>query len=84
MLPGMLVVGISIWLLVNGVQRCARGEKGGVWRIASGLAVLIVFVVCLVATLWYYRDCRRPEIYPEKFRHASPLSQGAQGASVSP
>ena len=74
MLPGMFVVGISIWLVVTGFERCARREKGGVWRIVSGLTVLLVFVVCLVATLWYYRDCGRPEIYPEKFRHASPLN----------
>ena len=54
MLPGMLVAGFSIWLLVNGLGRCARREKGGVWRIAAGLAVLLLFAVCLVATLWYY------------------------------
>ncbi len=75
MLPGMLVVGISIWLVVNGFERCARREKGGAWRLVSGLVVLLVFLVCLVATLWYYRDCGRPEIYPETLRFGSPAAE---------
>ena len=74
LLPGMLVVGFSIWLLINGLGRCARREKGGVWRIASGLAVLLVFVVCLVATLWYYRDSGRIEIYNEATRLQIPVA----------
>ena len=75
MFPGMLVVGFSLWLVINGFGRCARREKGGAWRLVCGLAVLLVFVVCLVATLWYYRDSGRLEIYPESLRFDVPPAE---------
>ena len=83
MLPGMLVVGISIWLLINGFERCARREKGGVWRIVTGFALLLVFAVSLAATLWYYRDCGRLEIYNEATRRQIPVATPSPPDSVS-
>ncbi len=74
MLPGMLVVGIAIWLVVNGFGKLSRGE-GGFWRIVAGSALLLVFAVSLAATFWYYRDCSRPEIYPETLRFGVPAAE---------
>jgi hypothetical protein len=82
MLSGMLVVGISIWLVANGFGKLSRGE-GGLWRIAVGFALLLVFAVSLAATLWYYRDGSRPEIYDEATRRQIPVATPSPPDSVS-
>lgn len=82
MLPGMLVVGIAIWLVVNGFGKLSRGE-GGSWRIVAGTALLLVFAVSLAATFWYYRDCSRPEIYNEATRRHIPIATASPPDSVS-
>ncbi len=82
MLPGMLVVGISIWLVANGFGKLSRGE-GGLWRIAVGFALLLVFAVSLAATLWYYRDSGGLEIYNEATRRQLPVATPSPPDSVS-